>query len=216
MLISKPFAFFFGLVDGLTGQAAIGENGLIQSAYTQKHQYLFQLYTARRMQALEEKLQPLRQKSEQLLFEHDLLRYELENFSLPPEAGRAPTVEEIRQRDKIHAEHLNLGRRIAAVTEELISISNQIRACKLQADEDLISLSDRWRAAFTSYCKGTFCLKRTPVLATMIPQIEYDSSVAYKRQIDDSFRHLLIQIEKAKKLEEKEDYRNAEKKEKIN
>ena len=208
LLIRKPFAFFSGLIDGIIGHAAVDENGLIQSAYIQKHRSLFQFYTAGRMQKLEEKSRPFLQQGERLLFEYDLFRRELKNYPVSPAATESMTVAKIRQADRLNTERLALTEQIVAVSEELISIHNSIQSLKLKADEDLISLADRWKAAFASYSKGVLLLKHTPVRENMIPQLEYDTSTAYSRQIDDSFHHLLVRIEEVKTLTEKEDVNN--------
>lgn len=208
LLIRKPFAFFSGLIDGIIGHAAVDENGLIQSAYIQKHRSLFRLYTADRMQKFEEKSRPLRQQGENLLFEYDLFRRELESYPASPGTTKSMSVEEIRQADRLDAERLALTEQIVSVSEELISIHNSLQSLKLKADEDLISLADRWKAAFASYSKGVLLLKHTPVRESMIPQLEYDTSTAYRRQIDDSFCHLLARIEEVKAVTEKEDVNN--------
>ena len=115
------------------------------------------------------------------------------------------SVEEIRQADRFDAERLALMEQIVSVSEELISIHNSIQSLKLKADEDLISLADRWKAAFASYSKGVLLLKHTPVRESMIPQLEYDTSTAYRRQIDDSFSQLLARIGEVKSITEKEE-----------
>lgn len=212
MLIRKPFAYFSGMIDGLTGHAIIGESGLIEAAYIQKHQQLFRSYTSKRMTMFEKESRPLRQRAEQLLFEYDLFRYELEHFFIPAKSDGSPTVEEIRQANKLDAERLYLNEQIVVVTEELISISNQLQSLKCSTDEDLISLSCRWKAAFASYCKGVFFLKRTAVHETMIPEIEYESSAAYKRPYDNSFNRLLSRMEKIREIMEKEVTENDEEK----
>ncbi len=205
LVIRKPFAFFSGLIDGIIGHAAVDENGLIQSAYIQKHRSLFRLYTADRMQKFEEKSRPLRQQGESLLFEYDLFRRELESYPASPGTTKSMSVEEIRQADRFDAERLALMEQIVSVSEELISIHNSIQSLKLKADEDLISLADRWKAAFASYSKGVLLLKHTPVRESMIPQLEYDTSTAYRRQIDDSFSQLLARIGEVKSITEKEE-----------